>query len=396
MVRAGKYIQGGGCMTVGVAGLVSSGGFGSLSKGFGTVASNLLEAEVVTADGRVRTVSNWSEPDLFWALKGGGSTFGVITRVTLRTHLLPEHVGDVTADITAADESSFAELIELAMDFCGRKLLTPYWGEQIKFRPRNRMEVRAAFQGLNKQAAEAIWAEFFDAVRSRAPSLSLDSASIVTVPGRDAWDSAFLKSLPGVVVADDRLDSDPANIYWAGDAGQAGQFIHAYSSVWLPASLLSRPNRSRFVDALSQTAKEWSVSLHLNKGLAGAAEEVIEAGRDTATNPEVADAFALAILGAEEEPAYPGVSGHEPNFRQARHAAATVRSAAGHLRRLLPAPASYVAESDYFEENWAQAFWGSNYPRLLRVKNRYDPQGLFFAHHMVGSERWSPDGFREL
>ena len=49
--RAGRYVQGGGCTTVGVAGLVQSGGFGSFSKGFGTAAANLLEAEVVTADG---------------------------------------------------------------------------------------------------------------------------------------------------------------------------------------------------------------------------------------------------------------------------------------------------------------------------------------------------------
>ncbi|PAL07333.1 FAD-linked oxidoreductase, partial [Staphylococcus hominis] len=52
--RAGRYVQGGGCTSVGVTGLVTGGGFGSFSKGFGTAAANLLEAEVVTADGRVR------------------------------------------------------------------------------------------------------------------------------------------------------------------------------------------------------------------------------------------------------------------------------------------------------------------------------------------------------
>ncbi|KZC34781.1 hypothetical protein RHOFW510R12_32285 [Rhodanobacter sp. FW510-R12] len=52
--RGGRYVQGGGCTTVGVAGLVQSGGFGSLSKHWGTAASNLLEAEIVTADGHQR------------------------------------------------------------------------------------------------------------------------------------------------------------------------------------------------------------------------------------------------------------------------------------------------------------------------------------------------------
>ena len=52
--EAGRYVQGGGCLTVGVAGLVQSGGFGSFSKGYGTACAGLLEAEIVTADGAVR------------------------------------------------------------------------------------------------------------------------------------------------------------------------------------------------------------------------------------------------------------------------------------------------------------------------------------------------------
>ena len=59
-------------MTVGVAGLLLGGGFGSYSKRFGSAAASLLEAEIVTADGRVRVVNECMEPDLFWALKGGG------------------------------------------------------------------------------------------------------------------------------------------------------------------------------------------------------------------------------------------------------------------------------------------------------------------------------------
>lgn len=63
--KAGRYVQGGGCASVGVAGLVQGGGFGSFSKRYGLAAASLLQAEIVTADGVVRTVNASREPDLF-------------------------------------------------------------------------------------------------------------------------------------------------------------------------------------------------------------------------------------------------------------------------------------------------------------------------------------------
>ena len=77
----GRYVQGGGCTTVGVAGLVQSGGFGSFSKRYGSAAASLLEAEVVTADGEVRLANRCMNPDLYWGLKGGGGgSLGVVTQ----------------------------------------------------------------------------------------------------------------------------------------------------------------------------------------------------------------------------------------------------------------------------------------------------------------------------
>ena len=113
-------------------------------------------------------------------------------------------------------------------------------------------------------------------------------------------------------------------------------------------------------------------------------------------NPTVLDAFALVILGAEQEPAYPGIAGPQPNLSAARRHSEAIGRAMSEIRRIVPNAGSYVAESDFFNDAWQQSFWGLKYARLLAVKDEYDPSGLLFVHHGVGSERWSADGFARL
>jgi len=110
----------------------------------------------------------------------------------------------------------------------------------------------------------------------------------------------------------------------------------------------------------------------------------------------VLDAFALAIIATGGPPAFPGMPGSGPDLAAARRRAAKINQAMDELLKVTSNPGSYVSESDFFERSWQQSFWGSNYPRLAAVKRRYDPDGLFFVHHGVGTEKWSADGFSRL
>jgi FAD/FMN-containing dehydrogenase len=80
----------GNCGDVGAIGHLIGGGYGALTPGFGLAADNLLSAEMVLADGRAVTADAADNPDLFWALRGGGGNFGVVTSIRIRLHAVPQ------------------------------------------------------------------------------------------------------------------------------------------------------------------------------------------------------------------------------------------------------------------------------------------------------------------
>ncbi len=82
----GLAVPGGVVSTTGIAGLTLGGGMGNLQRKYGLSLDNLLSVDVVTADGQVRTASANENPDLFWAMRGAGSNFGVVTSFEYQGH----------------------------------------------------------------------------------------------------------------------------------------------------------------------------------------------------------------------------------------------------------------------------------------------------------------------
>lgn len=397
--KGGAYVQGGGCTTVGVAGLVQSGGFGSFSKHYGLAAAGLLEAEVVTADGTIRVANACTNPDLFWALKGGGGgSFGVVSKLTLRVHDLPEWWGGAIFKIKSSSDDAYRKLIRQFVGFYRDALFNDHWGEQAHVNPDNELVISMVSHGLDTDAAKKVWQPFLDWV-ARSPGVyTIGEPKIIgSMPARNWWDVAWRKEhAHHVFAADARAEAGPNNVWWTGDGGQVGWVIYGYESLWLPASLLEDNSQDRLSNALFAASRLSNVELHFNKGLAGAPAEAIERSRDTAMNPAVLNAFALAIVADGQGPAYPGLEGHEPDNAEGRKAAQRVHRCMSELRSVASEGGAYVSESNFFEEGWQRAYWGTNHPRLAAIKKKYDPAGLFFVHNGIASEEWSSDGFTKL
>ncbi len=291
---------------------------------------------------------------MLWAIKGGGGgSFGVVSRVTLRVHELPEFFGFANFQVRASSDSAFRRLVRQFVGFYRDQLFNHHWGETVYLSPRNVLNVSMVSYGLSTEEAKQAWQPFLDWVARLRGDYNIPADPVIaSKPARRWWDAEWWKAHgEKFFISDPRPGASPNNVWWEGDAGQVSWTIYGWESLWLPARLLEDDSQERLANALFAGSRYQGIQLHFNKGLVGAPREAIEATRDTAMNPAVLNAFALAIV-ADGEGGYPGVRGHEPDVAAARKSRDEVSRCMNALRGVVSTAGAYVAEGNFFERDW--------------------------------------------
>ncbi|TPX59328.1 hypothetical protein PhCBS80983_g02518 [Powellomyces hirtus] len=362
--KRGLVVVGGAAQTVGaVGGFLQGGGHGPLTRSYGMASDQVLEFQVVMADGTLKTANPCINPDLFWALRGGGGgTFGVVTSVTVKTYPTPKTAlalygitTKVPGDVAAA-KALISNFINIQPEFEAQGtsgyIGFSLGGIQMQIFQPNGTEAtiaaamkpildHATLDKYNVTGGQGAFPTFFTA---------FDAAGCITNPGlcteRVGTNSAIASRLIPTAQFSTQTGKDAlANtIFGMLDAGAKFMLTHLVTG----GAIAKIPVHD------SAVLPAWRNSLwHLLIGNGWTAN---------ATAPEIA----------------------------ANRAAST--SQAQLMRNLAPASGAYINEADAKEPNFQQAFWGNNYPRLFKIKNTVDPKGLFYCKLCVGSEKWSADG----
>ncbi len=333
----GLAVPGGIISTTGIGGLTLGGGLGYLTRSCGLTIDSLLSADVVLADGRQVTASDYENEDLFWALRGGGGNFGVVTSFEFQLHAAGDVVGGplfYEFDDAAAVLKGYREYIEQAPEQLGC-----FFGWQIApeapFIPADRVgdlfcvlvtcwngprdETERVFQPL-RDVAE-VKAEFVDIMPLPALNSLFDDA--VPKGMQHYWKADFITDLT--------------------DEAIAAHIEHGRNTPHISSSMHLHP-----INGAAQRV---------------GAEETAFGHRDKNFSPVVA--------GIWDDPA-----DNEANIQWVRDYYAAIHPHSG-------SDGGYVNFMSGDDDERAPANYGASYARLAAVKAAYDPDNLFHVNQNI-------------
>ncbi|KAH8654952.1 putative isoamyl alcohol oxidase [Tricladium varicosporioides] len=352
----GLVVIGGECPTVGVAGgYTQGGGHSALSTSFGLGADQALSWEVVTASGRLVTASRTENPDLYWALSGGGGgTYGVVVSLTAKAHPDSTVSGAALSFLSATTKpDTFYKAIEifhsLLPDMVDAGTMVVYYFNN-------------AFFQINPLTAYGKTSSQVEIIMSGLVS-ALDKLNIT-------YSVSYTQSA---------TYTEHYNTYFGPlPFGNIDVGIAQYGGRLIPRIAVQKNNTA--VMAAARNITENGV-LFIGVGT-NISSSAITSGVSNAVLPAWRNALVHVTLATPW------------NFTAAWSDMIALQdkmtnSIVPQLEAVTPGSGAYLNEADFRQPNWQETFFGANYAQLLRIKNTWDPNHLFYAIKAVGSEAWT-------
>ncbi|KAH8884410.1 isoamyl alcohol oxidase-like protein [Thozetella sp. PMI_491] len=354
---------GGECRTVGVAGgYTAGGGHSPLSSVVGMAADQILSLEVVLPCGKFVTVDATHNPDLYWALRGGGGgTFGVVTSVVMKAY---------PKVIVTTMTFSFGTSATVSADtfWAGIRAFFTYYTTFV--------DAGTYSYFLVENTGTNSFQFVFD------PFWGLNH----TIPQLKTLVTPFLNDLAKLGISVTPEYTQYSSFWPAWNASFPPENVGGYTN-HAGGRLFPREN---FVDQSKLNATLGAVRYAISAGglLVG---YNIKAGvnpsvnQSNSVNPAWRKTVTHFIL--------PAIWDQNATIAQIQAASKTLTTDWGaKWRAVSPGAGAYMAEADINEPNFQQSFFGSNYDRLYSLKQQYDPNGLFYTPTGVGSEDWVVTG----
>ncbi|XP_014555639.1 hypothetical protein COCVIDRAFT_27536 [Bipolaris victoriae FI3] len=351
----GRVVVGGEGETVGImGGYIQGGGHSPLTPLYGTAADSVLSMEVVTADGEFVVANSTSHTDLFWALRGGGgSTFGVVTSVTVKAHpdlqVTASRFGFKSSDTGV--ETFWSAIRAYVDSFIANADASTYtyW-------------VLIPTNGTFSFS----FSPFF------APGKSLEEATALLQPWFTELDNLGIKYDPNITHFD--------NFYSAWSSSFPLEAVQkpnvATASRLFPrANFETAEKRQEFYENIRRSSENNRVQVHFNMQ----AKDPYNTDNAVNSHWRPLTSFSMQSVRWPLNSTAEQILKIRKDFQEGDMQA---------WRDISRGAGSYLAEADRLEPDFGEAFFGEKYPRLLELKKKLDPEDVFFATTGVGSERW--------
>jgi len=341
LAARGALVPSGSCPSVGIGGVTLGGGMGLSARRLGLTCDRLVAATIVTADGRRRRVDPRADEDLFWALRGGGGSFGVVTSLRFRVH-----------------RASRAAWASVSLPWAHADEALARWQALAPTAPRALTSILSLSAGSPPQVT--VIAQHFGSEaqlrRLLAPLTRIDGASLRTgVDGLMGLARRWAGCLDGPFAACHTEGTRPG--------GELPRAAFAASSIYL-VRRLDGAGRRALLERVASRRGSGTVILDAYGGAINAVESDATAfvHRDVLASAQVLSYHA------------PGAGAAAREWVSATRAALARHGARG----------AYANYADARLENHEREYWGANRARLREIKRRVDPEGRLAFAQAVG------------